>query len=113
MLSRVQSNTRNEGSADIHTAETRGDGERGNFPSEAIQEQVSAWTSKARGKIRLPLATCMTSPEPSQGRLEIDVETWSKRDLIQVISSRYFILGDPETGEFSWRVNAIGGDSEK
>ena len=73
---------------------------------------MRAWTSKARGKIRPPLATCMTSPEPSQERLEIDVETWSKRDLIQVISSRYFILGDPETGEFSWRVNAIGGDTE-
>ena len=54
----------------------------------------------------------MTSPEPTHGRLEIDVETWSKRDLIQVISSRYFILGDPESGEFSWRVNGIAGNSE-
>ena len=54
----------------------------------------------------------MTTPEPVRERLEIDVETWSKRDLIQVISSRYFILGDSEPGEFSWRVNGIGGASE-
>ena len=54
----------------------------------------------------------MTASESEPERLEIDTETWSKRDLIQVISSRYFVLGEVESGEYSWRVNGIDGKSE-
>ena len=53
----------------------------------------------------------MTASESEPERLEIDTETWSKRDLIQVISSRYFVLGEVESGEYSWRVNGIDGKS--
>ena len=54
----------------------------------------------------------MTASDPEPERLEIDTETWSKRDLIQVISSRHFVLGEVESGEYSWRVNGIEGRSE-
>ena len=54
----------------------------------------------------------MTASESEPERLEIDTETWNKRDLIQVISSRYFVLGELESGEFSWRVNGLGGKPE-
>ena len=54
----------------------------------------------------------MTPSDSEPERLEIDTETWSKRDLIQVISSRYFVLGEVESGEYSWRVNGAGGKSE-
>ena len=54
----------------------------------------------------------MSEAQPTPDRLVLDNETWSHRDLAEVISSRYFELGDEEMGMASWRVRGIDGKPE-
>ena len=54
----------------------------------------------------------MSEAQPTPERLTLDNETWSHRELAEVISSRYFELGEDEIGSASWRVTGIGGKTE-
>jgi len=54
----------------------------------------------------------VTEAQPTPERLVLDNETWSHRDLAEVISSRYFVLGDDEMGAASWRVRGHDGKDE-
>jgi len=39
----------------------------------------------------------------------LDTETWGDRELLEVICSRYFLLGGQGFSELSWEVNGRGG----
>ena len=54
----------------------------------------------------------MSEAQPTPDRLVLDNETWSHTDLAEVISSRYFELGDEEMGMASWKVRGIEGRDE-
>ena len=54
----------------------------------------------------------MSEAQPTPDRLVLDNETWSHRDLAEVISSRYFELGDEEMGMASWKARGIEGRDE-
>ena len=39
----------------------------------------------------------------------LDTETWGDRELLEVICSRYFLLGGQGVSELSWEVNGRDG----
>ena len=69
-------------------------------------------SKRARGQKTPLLAPTVSEEQPTPERLTLDNETWGHRDLAEVISSRYFELGEDEIGIASWRVTGIGGKTE-
>ena len=43
----------------------------------------------------------------------LDTETWEQQELLEVICSRYFVLGSQGLAEYSWEVNSRGGPELK
>ena len=41
----------------------------------------------------------------------LDTETWGQHELLEVICSRYFVLGSQGFAEYSWEVNGREGRS--
>ena len=63
----------------------------------------------ARGQIRQPAGWVRGGPVDSRESIVVDSETWGAMELFEVISSRYFELGNEGPIPPSWEVNGKDG----